>query len=202
MITTAFAEIVGLLCHYRQEKGDREALDHQKFIEWLEYHRHEEIKNLIVNTAALRTEIDGLLRSDHTLMLQKLDQIQDMLIKLLGRTEEFKGLALAMAPDTQLSDQAVLVLRQLVESAHKKFVYSDYGGDQWCLQFIDGEQEPMEALNPRFIEDDLNQLANLQLLTVEYNADGTGLYGITRSAVKFVEAISGKTTSNSTSESA
>ena len=49
MITTAFAEIVGLLCHYRQEKGDREALDHQKFIEWLEYHRHEEIKNLIVN---------------------------------------------------------------------------------------------------------------------------------------------------------
>jgi len=35
MITAAFSEIVGLLCHYRQEKGDREALDHQKFMEWL-----------------------------------------------------------------------------------------------------------------------------------------------------------------------
>ena len=50
MITTAFAEIVGLLCHYRQEKGAREALDHQKFIEWLDYHRHDEIKDLIANT--------------------------------------------------------------------------------------------------------------------------------------------------------
>jgi hypothetical protein len=41
MITPAFAEIVGLLCHYRQEKGDREALDHEKVMEWLEYHRNQ-----------------------------------------------------------------------------------------------------------------------------------------------------------------
>ena len=53
MITTAFAEIVGLLCHYRQEKGHREALDNQKFIEWLEYHWHEEIKNLTADKASL-----------------------------------------------------------------------------------------------------------------------------------------------------
>jgi hypothetical protein len=32
---TEFAELVGLLCHFRQEMGHREALDHRKFIEWL-----------------------------------------------------------------------------------------------------------------------------------------------------------------------
>lgn len=39
----------GLLCNYRQERGQDEALNHQKFIEWLEYHHHEELKRLIVN---------------------------------------------------------------------------------------------------------------------------------------------------------
>ena len=201
MITTVFAEIVGLLCHYRQEKGHREALNHQKFIEWLEYHWHEELKNLIVNTAALRTEIDNLLRSDHAVMIDKLNQIQDILLKLLGRTEEFKGLAVAMVPGAQLSDQAVSILRQLVESEHKKFAYSDHGGDHWCLQFIDGDQDLMKAMDRRFLEDDLNQLVNLQLLTVEYKPGGTGHYGITRSAVRFIETIKESTPGNPTIKS-
>jgi hypothetical protein len=198
MITSAFAEIVGLLCHYRQEKGHQEALDHQKFIEWLDYHHHGELKNLIVNTAALRTQIDNLLRSDHVVMIDKLNQIQDILLKLLGRTEEFKGLALAIDPNAQLSDQAVSILRQFAESAHRKFAYSDYGGDHWQLQFIDGDQDLIKAIDRRFLEDDLNQLVALRLLTVEYNADGTGHYGITRNAVRFIDAIKESTPGNPT----
>ena len=54
-------------------------------------------------------------------MLQKLEQIQDILIKLLGRAEEFKGLALAVAPNVQLSDQAISILRQFIESGDDKF---------------------------------------------------------------------------------
>ncbi|MGA2865593.1 MAG: hypothetical protein ABSF95_14060 [Verrucomicrobiota bacterium] len=55
----------------------------------VEYHRHEEIKNLIVNTAALRTEVDNLLRSEHADILNKLDEV-------LLRLDEFRGLALAL----------------------------------------------------------------------------------------------------------
>src|SRR5271155_1527815 len=82
---TTFATLIGLVCNFRQEKGEREALNHQKFIEWLEYHHHEELKNLIVNTAALRTEVDALLRSDHDQMLQKLDSIGEILLTLLSQ---------------------------------------------------------------------------------------------------------------------
>lgn len=87
---TEFAEIVGLLCHFRQEKAHRDDLSHRDFMEWLEYHRHEEIKNLIVNTAPLRSEVDNLLRSDHSEMLRKLDEV-------LQRLDEFRGLALLLS---------------------------------------------------------------------------------------------------------
>jgi hypothetical protein len=185
---TKFAEIVGLLCHYRQEKGHREALDHQKFIEWLEYHRHEEIKNLIVNTAALRTEIDNLLRSDHAVMIDKLNQIQDILLKLLGRTEEFKGLALAVAPNAQLSDQAVSILKQFVQSGDKTFIATGLRSNS---PSITGYNRPLriKVTQPRFIEDDLIQLVRLQLLTEKPLSQGNADYGITRNAVRVIEAL-------------
>jgi len=72
-MVTEFAELAGLLCHYRQEKGHSEARDHQKFIEWLEYHRHEEIKNLIVNAPALQKDVDDLLRLDYTQLMKLRD---------------------------------------------------------------------------------------------------------------------------------
>jgi len=35
-------------------------------MEWLDYHHHEELKNLIANTAALRTEVDKIMAADHS----------------------------------------------------------------------------------------------------------------------------------------
>ena len=186
---TKFAEVVGLLCHYRQEKGQREVLDHQKFIEWLEYHRHEEIKDLIVNTAALRTEVDNLLRSDHAQMFQKLDRIGEILVKLLSRLGEFRGLALAISPNADLSEQAVLILRQFVESGEDQFVYIDFGEGQFILQPCNNDSSSIEIMEPRFIEDDLNQLVALQFLSVKPNSQGNPIYGITRNAVRFMEVV-------------
>jgi len=50
-----------LLRIFKQERGECKKADHQAFMEWLDYHHHEELKNLIVNTAALRTEVDKIL---------------------------------------------------------------------------------------------------------------------------------------------
>jgi len=116
---TEFTELVGLICHFRQEKGDREALDHQNFIEWLEYHRHEDIKNLIVNTAALQTEVDSLLRSDHAQMQRKLDDV-------LMRLDDFKQLALALVGASNMletrsrigpSENAMTLLKEASKSS-------------------------------------------------------------------------------------
>src|SRR5262245_31565552 len=57
----ALVSIVSLLRIFKQERGERTKADHQAFMDWLEDHRHEELKNLIVNTGALRTEVDKVL---------------------------------------------------------------------------------------------------------------------------------------------
>src|SRR5438128_11226743 len=102
----ALGTIVQLICNYRAEKGAGAALNHQQFIEWLDYHRHEEIKNLICNTAALRTEVDTLLRADYAIIMGKLDAINTTLALLTSRVPEFRGLALAIMPNAELSEQA------------------------------------------------------------------------------------------------
>lgn len=50
-----FATLIGLVCNFRQEKGGREALDHQKFIEWLQYHRHQDptSRNVLTECASI-----------------------------------------------------------------------------------------------------------------------------------------------------
>jgi hypothetical protein len=185
-----FATIVGLICNFRQEKGEREALDHQKFVEWLGYHRHEDLKNLIVNTAALRTEVDNLLRSDHVQMLQKLDSITEILLTLLSRVDNFRGLAQAIAPNIELSEQAISILRQFIDSGGHELFYADYGNGQFVLQM--GNGAPIGITEPRFIKDDLDQLAALQLFSVSYNSDGNPIYVITRGGARLLNTIDEK----------
>src|SRR4051812_10123040 len=163
----AFATFVGLLCNFRQEKGAREALDHQKFVEWLAHHKHEDLKNLIVNQAALRTEVDNLLRSDMTQALHKMDEMSKILLSILGRLDEFKGLAAAAAPRAELSDQAVLILVQFSKSGADTLYHSNFGNGHWSLQL--NNDVPIGATEPRFIKDDIIQMAAMDFLDVERN---------------------------------
>jgi hypothetical protein len=183
---SAFATIIGLISNFRQEKGAGEALNHQKFIEWLEYHRHEEIKNLICNTAALRGEVDNLLRADHAVIIEKLDAVSATLATLMSQVTEFRGLALTMMPGAELSDQAIEVLRQLVNSDSQYIIYMDF--DAGCvLQLQKGDQ--VGFTEPRFLKDDLDKLVGLGLLSPEFTDQHTTLFHVTRNAVRLIGAI-------------
>lgn len=124
--------------------------------------------------------------------MQKLDQIGDILTSLLGRMDEFKGLAAAVAPNAQLSDQAIFILRQFVESGAQQFSYMHLGSEAWSMQISQGEQSQIGVIEPRFIVDDLNQLVALQLITETPHGENRWLYGITRSAVRLIESIDQK----------
>lgn len=86
-----------------------------------------------------------------------------------------------------LSDQAILILRQFVESGDQQFFYMNLGDGRWSMQLCHGEQKQIEVTEPRFIEDDLNHLVDVHFLTVETNADGSAIYGITRRAVRYIQ---------------
>jgi hypothetical protein len=156
---TAFATLVGLICNFRQERGERKALDHQKFIEWLEYHHHEELKNLIVNTAALQNEVNNFLNSP----------------------------ALASNQDAKLSEQAISILRQFVNSGAESFFYANYGGGTFSLGWEAGTE--IEITELRFLDDDLDKLVQLGLLSPQHTGGETIWFRLTRSAVKFLEAV-------------
>jgi hypothetical protein len=187
---SAFTTLVSLLRIFKQERGERKKADHQAFIEWLDYHHHEELKNLIVNTAALSTEVDKILAADHAAMIEKLDDIQTIVVTLLSRVDEFRGLSAAVAPDIQLSEQAVSVLRQFIHSGGETLFYATYGPGQFCLQPDNGE--PLTVTEPRFLRNDLDQLTVLGLLSVRHNSEGNPLLGITRNGVRYLEAVDGK----------
>jgi hypothetical protein len=87
-----------------------------------------------------------------------------------------------------LSEQALSILRQFVESGDEQFFYANWGGGQWSLQLCHGDQRQLEVTEPRFLQDDLDQLVAQKLLTVEYNTDGHGIYGITRDAVRLISS--------------
>jgi hypothetical protein len=114
--------------------------------------------------------------------------VGDILMKLLGRVDEFKGLAVAVAPNAQLSDQAVSILRQFVESGDSELIYKSHDGGKYY--FCTDEGNPMTVTEPSFISDDLRQLLALGLLNINDRSDATR-YEITRSAARFIAAIDG-----------
>lgn len=186
----ALVSIVSLVRIYKQEHADGKRAGDQAVIEWLEYHRHEELKNLIVNTTVLRAEVEKVLAADHTVMLQKLDDIQTVVATLLSRVDEFRGLSLAVAPDAQISEQAVSVLRQFVHSDPETLHYQSLGAGQFLLQPDNGE--PFGVTELRFLKNDLEQLVTLGLLSVDYNPQGSSLFGLTRNGMRYLQAIDGK----------
>jgi hypothetical protein len=86
------ANLLQLLGLYRQERRARKDLDHRDFIEWLEYHRHQEIKELITRTYHLESQVDDLLRQDHAEISAKLDMVNQIVVDILAKIEGFAAI--------------------------------------------------------------------------------------------------------------
>lgn len=193
-LSATLATIVGLICNFRQERGAQEALDHRKFIEWLEYHRHEELKNLIANTHHLQTEVDALLREDHVVMLSKLGEIERMLSTLLSRVSGFDQLARTLHPQWELSDQALEILTMFAESgAQLMVVLSAQDGPMFGFPVPGTGKLPMyKPGEARFFEDDMASLVSLGLVTQDYGSRGDPQFRLTRVGARYVRELAQK----------
>ena len=191
-LATHFATLVGLISSFRQERGDKEQLNHQKFLEWLEYHRHEEIKTLMANNFHLSQEVDTLLRRDHQDILQKLAGVDQILATILSRLDGFTGLTHAILPQAELSQQALGILTIFYGSDAQLMILMPHtsAGPILCLSNGGG----LDLSEPLLLEDDLNTLVSLSLLAPDYNSNGEPLYKRTRTGTQFVKMIEKKDT--------
>jgi hypothetical protein len=186
-LVTAAATITQLLGLFRQEQGARKDLSHRQFVEWLEYHRHDEIKELITHTFHLSTEVDEILKQDHKVILARLDDVNRILLDILSRIEGLGGLVTCLVPDIGLSGSAIGILRLLAKSEGGLLILSPDD----TQMFVDGSF--YASTEPRFLHDDLNSLVVHDFLSPGYSgSDPT--YRITRQGAKFVELAQRKAT--------
>jgi len=185
-LANTFATIVQLVGMYKQESKEAKEADAQNFIAWLDYHHHEEIKNLICTTAALQTEVVTLLRQDSAVMLSKLDSINATLCTLLSQVEGFRGLSKILLPSTELSDQAVSILWQLVASNARTFAFDEDSPQA----FFESTGNLLLISEPLFVSDDINILVSCGLISQqESGSERFRIYGITRAGAKYIKAI-------------
>ncbi len=181
--STAFATIVGLIGLFKQEAGSQKGKDTKSFMEWLEHHRHEEIKDLILRTHGLSEEIDQLLSEEHQAILAKLNSLDNSIAALASHIAGLGGMVQAIHPGSELSEQAFYFLSTLVRSGAKRILYLPHlNGVSFQL---DNGQE-LDVKEGRFLEDDLDGLVQLGLLTVSHGSHSSRTYRITRNAAAYV----------------
>lgn len=179
---TAFATIVQLLAIYRQERGARKDLDHRDFIEWLNQHHHEEIKELITTTYHLQSQVDDLLRQDHAVILQKLDEVNQIAASIFARLDEFSAVAEIVVPNLGLSLQTMGLLRLLARSKTGRFIMMSE--DQFAV-----DTALFHPMDEKFFHDDFTALVTANLVSVDHTSGGKLILRLNRRGEKLASML-------------
>ena len=184
-LTNAAATLVQLLALFKQERPNAKDLSHREFIEWLDYHRHEDLKELITRTYHLSSEVDALLREDHEVIMAKLDNVSS-LVDLLGHIEGLKGVTQTLVPDLGLSEDAAEVIAW---SAHRRAVRIVMLPDGSGRVQLEGVGGLVIQMDPRFVDDDLNSLVAHGLIATDLVRETWRSFKLTRRGQKFGEML-------------
>jgi len=183
-VAGTFATIVGLLSNFKAEQSGTEL---SEFIAWLREKHHEEIAAAIERNSALLAELSGILATNHKELVQRLEQFDNRLSQIASQIEGFGGLAQALNPGSQLSDQALSVLKQFVSSGAEVFMENKkFTGNPDEYILIGGTGGKIEYTDRRFIKDDLEMLISLGLIRLDLGSKGSKRFLITRTAAEFV----------------
>ncbi len=181
---TALVTIVQLIGLFRQEKSLEKDLTHQQFMEWLEYHRHEQLKEFIAQTAHVSQEVDRLLREDQAVILAKLNDINAMVADILRHVEGLRSLATAVAPQAGLSEYAIAMVRYFVQSGAKTMVVHPHH----VSVFFEGPGTRMVFKDSRFMDDDLASLLKHGFIISKLAAHSR-VFNLTRRGATFVNML-------------
>ena len=151
-------------------------------IEWLECHKHEQIKELISNNVFLTEEVQRLLQGNQSVMLARFDELNDKIARILGNMDLFTGMVKELAPDYIISENALEILRILFDGSVPELMWT--GGDTLQLW---PKKESIRFNNPRFLDDDINVLVRLEFLTVQPLHKTFRSLKITRKGVEFFQ---------------
>jgi len=162
-LSTSFAAIVGLMSNFSSERGHQDVLEIKDFVEWLRDHGHNEVLSAIEKSAQVSVSIKAILAEGHKELAARLGAIDASLAVLSANQGPFSSLAMSLSPRDALSAQAreILVAYESQQSANAR-IFSAFG--ERSLGFVDvPASEGYDPSDPRFLDDDLEQLVRLGL---------------------------------------
>lgn len=183
-LSTSFSTIVGLLVMFQSINKENNDLDN--FVQWLHQTNHENTAAIIESDVTLQANLTRFMNQNHDEVMSQLFVLNDLMISIAGQVKGLDNLASSFQTNGGLSEQAVDVLRQFVESGsvnmHHRKNFTRSNGNDYIL-----EGAPNINYNePRFIEDDIKSLVDIGLITQKFTKSGGSIYKITRQAVNFI----------------
>jgi len=178
-IATAFGSIIGLLGVFKAEVSGRESQDYNAFVDWLRRQEHKQLVDLILRNQDISGSLRVLVEDQHGQVMAKLTGLDKVLSSVARNIADFQPLADAVRIQSGLSDQAVSVLRQMNEQNASTFVEMRVRHSSE-FTILDGDRGEVRIADPRFIEDDLLTLCELNLLRLSYSPKGSRIFVITR----------------------
>ena len=187
-VFTPFATIIGLICNFKSENRVASDDEYKQFVEWLDEKRHKKIISELNSNYLLGLSLKNLLNQNSQLVANKLSALDKSIIDIASQIDGFKDIAIAVSKHKGLSEQAVSILKQFSES--KGSVFAElYYTTGFYYHVMDGSGLDIVIDEPRFINDDLDQLCVLGLLIPDRDNDDQRLFRITRSAISLVDQI-------------
>jgi hypothetical protein len=154
------------------------------FLDWLENHRHEELKELICNTHHLSEQVDDLLRADQQRILQEIGAVNSTLAQVMSRLEGLAPLAHTLAPSAELSECAMAALCHFDDSHETNMITLPDGSG---VQF--GNSGAIKHEEPRFLTDDMDSLEACGFIRVTAHHQGYSVYELTRQGARYAKLL-------------
>jgi len=186
-VISSMATIIGLLSNFKSERRATSDDEYKEFVEWLDKKRHTAVIEEINSNHLLGMGIKALLNRNHESVINKLSILDDSLVTLASQIDGFKEIASAISKHSELSDQAISIVKQLIASGGSIFLEIKMKGIS-MFQVMDASGS-IEYDDPRFLDDDLKQLCKLELLIPSTNKSNGRVFNLTRFAVKYIDQL-------------
>ena len=179
---------MGLICSFRQERASEGSLTTDDFFQWLNDHKHEVIRHQIEGNAELLSGITGLLQANREILLERFDRVNLLLAQLLSKMDGFQTVTHSIYPTVEFSEQAIGILRILVESGGEELILMPQMGGAPLLE-VSGVTS-ISYGEQRFLEDDLDTLCQFDFLKRLSGASYDQYFRLTRRGAKYIEYVS------------
>lgn len=174
--------IVGLLATFQSGREGKK--DIEEFKDWLNENNYGYMTAIIDSNEGLQQDLTSFINQNHDQVMSQLSTLNNHMISLASRMKGLDKIASSFNSNKGLSDQAVDVLRQFVNSGSEHMEHIQFASDRYINQYF-LQEGSIQYSEPRFIEEDIDALYDASLIDFA----STTVYKVTRQGVSFIQAI-------------